>query len=61
MLEACFNFLEPSARVMRYWQGSRITLEDDECNGMKTGGKMKLPLNEEFLMGVVQLKLALRK
>ena len=59
MFEACFSF-EPSARVMRYWQGSRTT-EDDERNGMKTGGKRKLSLNEEFLMGMVRLKLALRK
>ena len=58
VLEACFTFLEPSTRVMCYWRGSQIT-EGDECNGMKTDAKRKLPLNAEFLMVMVRLKLSL--
>ena len=57
MFEACFNFLSHSAKVMRNWQGKRT--KTDERTTDKTGPKSKLPLEEQFFMVMVRLRLGL--
>ena len=50
MFMACFNFLKDSAAVMRYWQGSRTTEEDQPRLSQKPGPKRVLPLIEELCL-----------
>ena len=57
MLMACFNFLLPSAKEMRTWQGKRTPTS--ERNSDKSGPKSKIPLQEQFFMVMVRLRLGL--
>jgi len=57
MFEACFNFLLPSAKEMRTWQGKRTSTSERTTD--KSGPKSKLPLQEQFFMVMVWLRLGL--
>ena len=57
MFEACFNFLLPSAKEMRTWQGKRTSTSERTTD--KSGPKSKLPLQEQFFMVMVRLRLGL--
>jgi len=53
MFEACFDFLLPSAKEMRTWQGKRTSTSERTTD--KSGPKSKLPLQEQFFMVMVRL------
>ena len=55
MLMACFNFLLPSAKKMRTWQGKCTST--GERNSDKSGPMSKIPLQEQLFMVMVRLQL----
>ena len=57
MFMACFDFLLQSAKEMRTWQGKRTST--GERTTEKTGPKSKLPLQEQFFLVMVRLRLGL--
>ena len=61
MFMACFNFLEPYAKVMRTWKGSTTVDDATERVGKKPGPQSKLPLMEQFFLVMVRLRLGLKQ
>ena len=57
MFMACFSFLLQSAKEMRTWQGKRTST--GERTTEKTGPRSKLPLQEQFFLVMVRLRLGL--
>ena len=56
---ACYDFLAPSAEVMRMWRGSETTPDDQGRQGNMPGPKKKLPVIDQFFLVMVRLRLAL--
>ena len=55
LFKACFDFLSQSAKEMRTWQGKRTSTGERLSD--KTGPKPKLPLQEQFFLVMVRLRL----
>ena len=56
MLMACYNFLLPSAKIMRTWQGKRTSV-GERTTKEKCGPKPKLSLPDQCFMVLVCLRL----
>jgi hypothetical protein len=59
MFQFVFNWLSAKASSMRYWKGSKNTTDPVDTNKTKPGPSRKLSLEQEFLLTMMRLRLAL--